>query len=130
MAYATTTDLEEYLDPLPVDAELMLARASRLVGQAVRNAVYHTDTDGVPTDESVVTALMEATCEQVVAWVRGGGDGTGVGEQFTSVSIGSVSLSRAGGGTAGGQSAADTLCLQSRLILDEAGLLRAPLWSW
>lgn len=130
MVYATTTDLEEYLDPLPVDAELMLTRASRVIARAIRAAAYHVDADGQPTDQAVLDALREATCEQVAAWVGGMEDGTGSVGQYGNVSIGSVSLGNRTGGGVGGQSMVEALAPQAYLVLDQAGLLRGSLWSW
>lgn len=122
MAYATAEDLVDYLDPVPDTADLLLLRASRLVDQALLCAVYDVDDDGMPTDARVAAALREATCEQVAAWVAGGEDGTGVAGQYQSVSIGSVSLTRAAGGAPGGGSASAGLCPQAWMILQQAGL--------
>ena len=122
MVYATADDLIDYLDPVPDDAELRLTRASRLVDQALLTAVYDVDEQGLPTEQRVIDALREATCEQVTAWAAGGEDGTGAAGQYASVSIGSVSLTRAASGASGSGSAATGLCPQAWMILQQAGL--------
>ncbi|MEV4457015.1 hypothetical protein [Microbispora sp. NPDC049633] len=122
MAYATADDLTDYLDPVPDDADLRLTRASRLVDQALLCAVYDVDDTGMPTDQRVIDALRAATCEQVASWVESGETGTGAADGYQSVSIGSVSLSRAAGGPGGGGSQAESLCPQARMVLQQAGL--------
>ncbi|MGI5162651.1 hypothetical protein [Microbispora sp. CA-102843] len=131
MAYATADDLIDYLDPVPDDAELRLVRASRVIARAIRTAVYDVDDDGQPTDQKVIDALREATCEQVAAWSEGGETGTGATPQYDNVSIGSVTLGgRKSGGSGGDRPAAEDLAPQARLALEEAGLLGTPLRSW
>ncbi|WP_067184618.1 hypothetical protein [Microtetraspora niveoalba] len=123
MPYATTDDLADYISPAPSNAALLLTRASRLVDRALLCAVYDVDEQGQPTDPKVAKALREATCEQVAAWDEGGETGTGAADQYSNVSIGSVALGRAGGGSAGGgRSAAEDLCPQAVMILQQAGL--------
>jgi hypothetical protein len=127
MAYATVDDLvPTYVDPAPANAVLLLARASRLVDQALLCAVYDVDEDGLPTEPSYVTALRDATCEQVAAWVEAGEDGTGASAEYRDVQIGSVRLARGGRGSetgaGGGGSAAARLAPQAAMILQQAGL--------
>lgn len=129
MTYATITDLADYIDPIPDNAELLLARASRLVDRALMCAVYDVDGTGMPTDERIAGALRDATCEQVAAWVAGGEDGTGAAGQYQSVSIGSVSLTRGAAGPGGGAPAAGTaLAPQAWMILHQAGLVNRGPW--
>lgn len=123
MMYATPNDLVAYLDPVPDNAEVLIRRASRLVNDAILTAVYDVDDEGMPTDQRIAEALVEATCEQVAAWDEAGETGTGAASEYGSVSIGSVTLSdRRGGGSQGGGSAAERLCPQARMILQQAGL--------
>ncbi|MFD1940536.1 hypothetical protein ACFSKW_54685 [Nonomuraea mangrovi] len=127
MAYATIADLvPAYVDPEPADAELLLTRASRLVDGALLTAVYPVDEDGLPTETAHVTALKEATCEQVAAWLEAGETGTGATAEYRDVQIGSVRLARGGRGSetgaGGGGSAAARLAPQALLILQQAQL--------
>ncbi|TYB50239.1 hypothetical protein FXF51_56785 [Nonomuraea sp. PA05] len=125
MAYATVDDLvPAYLATAPANASLLLARASRDVDQALLTAVYPVDDAGMPTEPAHVTALMEATCEQVAAWAAAGEDGTGATTVWDDVQIGSVRLARRGAQAGGGQtgSAARPLAPQAWSVLQQAGL--------
>lgn len=128
MTYATVSDLELYLTPVPDNAEVLLDRASVLVRQATLTAVYAVDDAGMPVDEQVADAFRRAVCEQVAAWAASGEDGTGVAAQYASVSIGSVSLSRAAGLGGGGPAAGATLAPQAWMILYQAGLVTRGPW--
>lgn len=121
MAYATEVDLQDYIDPVPDNAGLLLTRASRLVDRALLTAVYDVDEQGLPTDPKIAQALLEATCEQVASWDEAGETGTGAGDHYANASIGSVNLSRKNSQDGGG-SAADTLCSQAAMVLQQAGL--------
>ncbi len=80
-AYATVTHLNAHLpvaqqvdtedDDAVAEAERLLARASELVDAAVR-ARYAVDTDGDPTDATVIVALRDATVRQYEAWLEVG----------------------------------------------------------
>ncbi|OKI47231.1 hypothetical protein [Micromonospora sp. CB01531] len=61
MAYATVVQLNEKLGRTPVNAQQLLDRASRDVDRALLCTVYD------PEAPDVVTALREATLEQVAA---------------------------------------------------------------
>ena len=124
MAYATSSDYTAYTGgSAPTNIDLLLTRASRAVDQALIAAVYDTE------DADVVTALREATCEQVAAWAAVGEDGTGASAEYANVSIGSVSLGRAqSGGAGGGGSAATRLAPQAFAVLQQAGLTGHGPW--
>ncbi|MFE3449628.1 hypothetical protein ACFXJ8_11900 [Nonomuraea sp. NPDC059194] len=127
MPYATVDDLvPTYVSPAPADAALLLTRASRLVDQALQSAVYPVDDNGLPTKAKHVTALKEATCEQVAAWLEAGETGTGASAEYRDVQIGSVRLARGGRGSetgaGGGGSAATRLAPQAWNVLQQAGL--------
>jgi hypothetical protein len=98
-SYATTTDLANWLDEAPpLDAARRLRRATRYLDtNALKTAVYDVE-DGLPTDEEVAAALRDATCAQVEWWTSHGDDGTGAGADYTSVTAGSISLTRSAGG--------------------------------
>lgn len=98
-AYATPDDLAVYTgQDAPADAAVLLAKAGRFLDSAVFRLCWYTaDPDtGLPTDPTVAEALRDATCAQV-AWWTALNDSTGaLGAGYSSVSIGSVSLSRTG----------------------------------
>lgn len=81
----------------PADIAARLAVASGVVDELLTSARYAVDNDGAPTDAAVVEAMRDATCAQA-RYALGTGDDDGTGQRWTSVSIGSASLS---GGTAG-----------------------------
>lgn len=92
MSYATPAELTAWLpDGLdsPSDASRMLASASRAVDRmlTVLGAIYDVDTDGVPTDTSVIVALREATCAQASWWVETG-DEQGAASRLNSAGSG------------------------------------------
>lgn len=122
MAYATVAQLTAWLDPTPVpdDAERQLDRASQLIDRATVAAVYDV-TDGTATDADVLQALADSTCAQVAWWMATGDELGDVG-RWTSVSIGSASLST-GGGSGGGSTR--RLAPAAAEILVTAGLVPA-----
>lgn len=127
--YATSTDLRDWLmldetEPLPQDAERLLARASLLLDAELIGARYATDEQGMPAGRRVKQALANAVCAQVAYWDSAGDDGTGASGQWSSASIGSASYNRpsgaaAGGGTGGSQH----LAPHAVSVLRVAGLL-------
>ena len=89
MAYATVDQLNTKLGRTPVNAQQLLDRASRDVDRAILCAVYD------PTDPAVVTALREATLEQVATNLDQG-DVTGLGgtQRGRSFTIGRLNVQR------------------------------------
>ncbi|WP_066360267.1 hypothetical protein [Herbidospora mongoliensis] len=120
--YATTTQLADWLtEAPPLDAARRLVRATRyLDANPLKTAVYDVDDDGLPTAAKVITALMEATCAQVEWWIEHGDDGTGAGADYTSVTAGSISYSRAPGGAGAPKDPRQSP--EAWEILDAAGL--------
>jgi hypothetical protein len=106
------------------DTELtrQLASASREIRRATKTAIYDVDTDGYPTDTDLREAFRLATCAQVYWWSETG-DEQGVAGQFTSVSIGSVSMSRGGGSAGGASGQGQRLAPAADTILRDAGVL-------
>ncbi|GAA0969749.1 hypothetical protein GCM10009555_017450 [Acrocarpospora macrocephala] len=130
--YATTTDLANKLRKAPpLNAPILLERASRLVDKELLCAIYDVDDDGLPTDPVHIEAMRDATVEQVAAWSPIGEDGTGVTDHYTNVKLGSASMSRGGGSSGGSQkgSAAEELAPQARMILQQAGLTGHGPWT-
>lgn len=122
--YATEAEYAEWLGvaTAPDGAEAALRRASMVIDQMLLSSHYETDDNGLPTDTDVAAALRDATTAQA-EYARANRDSLGVGAvQATSVSIGSLSYTRASGtgGTAtGGAAAWSPVAWQ---ILQRAGL--------
>jgi hypothetical protein len=98
--YATRADLIAYPPPPNItvpeepEATRLLTRASERVDDALLTAVYAVDSAGMPTDASVIEALKNATCAEVIDMIRNGSDdGDDEMSRWDSVSIGSVKLS-------------------------------------
>lgn len=105
MSYATVDELEDHLDgdPTPAHPERLLDRASERVDEMLIGAVY----DG--TDPDVTAALKRATLLQA-QWMAP--DETGQRAQFSSMSTGGVSWTRAqrqGGGVTDSRFSPDAL---------------------
>jgi hypothetical protein len=95
--YATTTQLAEYLGAAPpLNAVRLLTDASRALDDALKTAVYDTDTAGLPTASLVGDAFAEAVCA-IVQWWDETGDPVGADGGWDTVSAGPVSLSRGSG---------------------------------
>ncbi|MFF4989631.1 hypothetical protein ACFY19_20730 [Streptosporangium saharense] len=129
--YATTDDLTEWFDgdDLPDNATRMLRRASRFIdNRLLRTAVYPTDPGGMPTKAEHVAAMRDACCALVEWWDVTGDDGTGAGADYTSVTAGSISLSRS---TGNGSSPPDPRVSREAVeILGGAGLLSHGVGTW
>ncbi|WP_141575855.1 hypothetical protein [Actinomadura sp. WMMA1423] len=95
VAYATTGDLAEFLNTIPVwpGAERHLEQASEDIDELLIGAVYDVDANELPTDPKVKAAIIRATCAQA-HYIRECGDETGGKSQFTSVHVGSMGYSR------------------------------------
>ncbi|MGC5398080.1 hypothetical protein ACPXCP_20390 [Streptomyces sp. DT20] len=125
--YATPEQLAEQTgQPAPADAERLLRRASEDVDDALRTAIYDTDSAGMPTEPAIVDALAAATVAQVEYVTEQGGDDTGAAGQWDSVSIGPVSMS----GRRGGPASPDEVDLGPRALrtLYRSGLLPGVIW--
>ena len=135
LIYATTAELQEWLDgeALPANAASLLRSASLMVRSETMTAVYDTDDQGKPTDTATAEAFRDATCAQAQAWAAMGIKPTTAGvpqaapvrskklasggiEYDTSVNS-SVAAFQAK------QQAAKTLCAESWMILQQAGLM-------
>lgn len=131
MAYATVDELTDWLDPEPVPdgAARMLARATRYMDNVLlKTAVYPVDDNGLPTEEAHINAMREACCALVEWWAENGDDGLGAGSEYTSVTAGSITLAKAGGGQGGG-GADPRRAPEAVEILDGAGLLGHEPWT-
>ena len=116
MTHATTADLTAARITVPtgVDAQRLLTVASRDVDQALLCSVYD------DTDADVITALRDATVEQV-AGMLASGDTTGAGISAAgSFTIGRVSVQRASGSTRA--ATVNGIYAQAWAVLQQAGL--------
>jgi len=127
-SYATTGDLARWVDPLPVDARGRLERATMKIDELLRCAWYPVDDDGEPTEPDHQVALRDATCALVRWWGETGDDGTGAGRLWTSVSAGSISVTRANAGRPPSQE--ETYGSEVLTILAARGLLGHPPGQW
>lgn len=131
--YATAEQFEEFTgQAAPLDVEARLARASTFMERrAFRYCWYAVDTvTGMPTNAIVLDAFARAVVAQV-RWWEETGDELGTAGRYSSVSIGSVSLSGASaGGGAGGRQIADEAieALQSPELTLDVFELGAVAW--
>lgn len=126
--YATAADYTTFTgDPAPEGIESLLYRASRLVESLTITARYTVDADHLPTDALVREAFKDATCAQA-AWFDETGDTSGASARYNSMSLGNLSLSGGGTGSATNTSASDSRYAPEAVsILRTAGLLnQAP----
>jgi hypothetical protein len=104
LIYATRQQLLDYTPaehktkvPAEPEATRLLTAASKEVLLATRTAIYATDTDGYPTASATLQALRDATCAQALWWAINPGEETGTADEYDSVAIGSVHLSKKSG---------------------------------
>lgn len=115
-SYATSTDYEDYTGKTPpADINLRLRRASRAVDGELMSSIYDA------TDEYVVAALRDATCEQA-DYMRAVGGSGGLPTGFRDVKIGSVSLGGGNGPDASGGGTRTPFSPDAFVILQTAGL--------
>lgn len=125
--YATAAQLAEYTgQPAPADADRLLRRASELIDATV-TAGYPVDNAGLPTENTVSVALRDAVCAQVEHWQNTGGEHDGM-QGFTSVSIGSATLSTAAG--AGRAASRQRVAPRAVDHLRTAGLVGGAVPAW
>lgn len=73
----------------------MLAHAQEVVDAALTSGMYTSDTNGNPTDATVIAALKLATCAQVEWWITTGDEFDQM-SQYASFSIEGISATRVG----------------------------------
>lgn len=101
LVFATRQQLYDYAPaaykakiPAEPEATRLLTSASKEVSLATRTALYEADSDGYPTDVKIRAAFTAATCAQALWWALNEGEETGTSDEYDSVSIGSVRLSK------------------------------------
>ncbi|MFG2970791.1 hypothetical protein ACGFZS_46735 [Streptomyces sp. NPDC048288] len=116
MAYATISDLEEWLapEPAPANALRLLEQASDALDGALIGAMYD------PTDADVQEVLRKA-CVRQVHWMMDRDDETGANNDLQSMSAGSRSFTRRTVGEGAG--AAPRIAPQAVTVLRNSGLL-------
>lgn len=116
MAYATVSDLEDWLDPepAPANAARLLEEASDAIDGALTGATYD------PEDVDVQAVLKKA-CVRQVHWMMDRDDETGANNDLQSMSAGSRSFTRRTVGEGAG--AAPRIGPQAALVLRNSGLL-------
>ncbi len=131
--YATEAEYADWLglDDPPAGAATALRRASMVVDEMLFGAVYDVDDDRLPTDTDVAEALRDATCAQA-EYGRTTGDASMVGAAgITTVSLGSLSYTKAATGTAATTSGGNGRWSPTAWgILQRAGLTGATPWEW
>lgn len=123
--YATADDLGAYLgtEP-PADSDRLLIRAQELIDATLTSAMYTSDSNGNPTDATVIGALRQATCAQVEYWITNG-DELGTLDKYSSYSIEGISVSRGNVGS----SRQYRLCDRSWDVLRAAKLAPGTVFS-
>jgi hypothetical protein len=133
-SYATTTDLADYFgpgEPIPVDAEGKLHRATARIDRILKGSVYPVDVDGEPTEVAHQAALAEAVCEVVAWWVDMGDEAGYFGGGGGSASVGSISLSSLSRSGGKGISVGGLWIPQHAItVLGNAGLLGHAPWVY
>jgi hypothetical protein len=129
-SWATTADLANWLNTtVPADARRMLAHATRVVEDLIKHARYDVDENDDPTDPKVVQAVKDAVCEQVNWWIQCG-DEHGARGLYTTVSIGSATVSRSTSQGGNSQTSIPGIGRDVLPILRRAGLLDGQPLSW
>ena len=129
--YATVEQLAA--DPwglTPPGAARLLVRASEVIDQALRTAVYAVDTNGAPTDAAVIQVLADATCAQVEFWQTGDEEDDILGP-VDEISLAGMQIQYGGSGVvSGGRVAPTYLAPRAHRILVNAGLRDGQPVSW
>ncbi|MFE4548282.1 hypothetical protein [Streptomyces sp. NPDC056785] len=103
-AYATTTQLAEYLGAAPpLESARLLWEATKLLDALLISAVYDVDDASMPTDAEVAAAFADAVCSQVQFWGEVGEE-TDISGPLQGVVIGSVQLQYGAGDNRSGPS--------------------------
>ena len=114
----------------PPDAARLLVRASEVIDQALRSAVYDVDTNGAPTDVAVIAALVGATCAQVEFWETGDEEDDILGP-VQGISLAGMQIQYGGSGVvSGGRVSPTYLAPRAHRILVNAGLRDGQPVSW
>lgn len=127
--YATSTDVANWMNAAPrVDTDALLVKVARyLDNHMLKTSFYDVDTDGMPTGAAVIVALRDASCALVAWWNIKGITGEDPDREYTTMSIGSATLTKSAG--AGGAPTDPRYSLEAAEILSGAGLIGHAPWS-
>ena len=141
LVYATSSDLAAWTSPTPApsNAASLLRSASILIREATLTITYPVDANGAPTDPAMIRAFNDATCSQAAHWAGANIDPTSYGiPQAGILREKAIGSARLGYDTAGASSvtitqakmaAATSLCAEAVMILQQAGLNLATVWT-
>jgi hypothetical protein len=136
LVYATRDDLIAYVPadvqprvPTDPEATRLLTSASKEVLRATKTAIYDTDADGYPADATIRQAFRDATCAQAEWWLTGGSDEQGAGNQYQTVSIGSMTFAR-GQANSAQSIPPERLAPKAATELDNAGISPGVVITW
>ena len=123
----------------PANAASLLRSASMLIRDATLTITYPVDANGAPTDPAMIRAFNDATCSQAAHWAGANIDPTSYGiPQAGILREKAIGSARLGYDTAGASSvtitqakmaAATSLCAEAVMILQQAGLNLATVWT-
>ena len=129
--YATVAQLAA--DPwglTPPDAARLLVRASEVIDQALRTAIYAVDTNGAPTDAAVAQVLADATCAQVEFWETGDEEDDILGP-VQGISLAGMQIQYGGSGAvSGGRVSPTYLAPRAHRILVNNGMRDSQPVGW
>lgn len=135
LVYATVDDLDDWITPIPTNADALLRSASLRVREATKTARYTVDGTGLATDATVLQAFKDATCAHAAALATAKVDPAGGGvltkaSTAAAKSVGSASVSYADAASAAAAKASlhTSLCPDAVTILQQAGLLSGEVW--
>lgn len=126
MPYATVEQLTAYLGvPAPTDAARLLDRASELIRDETRLAVYAVNTAGSPTDATVVDGFADATCAQVEYWLASDEEDAILGP-VQGIAVGGMQVHYGAGEN---RTTPTYLAPRAAVLLRNAGLLNNAVYS-
>lgn len=136
LVYATSAEVAAYLGvPAPDNVVALIRKASSMVRDITRVALYDTLPSGLPEDDDKRIAMSEAVCAQIEAWQASGINPVG-GAAGRDVAIASQSAD--GGSVTYGnlvtaeevEKASNRLCGMAVQILRDAGLVSTRPLTW
>lgn len=133
LIYANRDAVEAWSgEEAPDNVDILIRRASALVGVATRMARYEVTPAGLPADDDQAEAMRDAVCAQVTVWDKAGIDPTAVETEArvskTSMDGASFEYDRATE-LSERTRVASTLCEESYDILRLAGLIGGHPWQ-
>ncbi|MGV0870022.1 hypothetical protein [Corynebacterium kalidii] len=133
LIYANRDAVEAWSrEEAPDNVDVLIRRASAMVGVATRMARYEVTPAGLPADDDQADAMRDAVCAQVTVWDKAGIDPTAVETEGrvskTSMDGASFEYDRAAE-LSERTRVASTLCEESYDLLRLAGLIGGRPWQ-